>query len=156
MALTKCPECSKEVSSQAVACPHCGFPLANASKDSAQVELPKVEALPKSTAASPPQKPTPGCGCGGCLSVMLLILGVGSIIMGVFGFTKQKPTGQDTVITRGWLRAAIEKKPEFEIKKNFAEGPADSDERWGQAIFGIVCAGGGLWILRASYGTPKP
>ena len=28
MALTKCPECSREVSSQAGSCPHCGFPLA--------------------------------------------------------------------------------------------------------------------------------
>jgi hypothetical protein len=28
MALLKCPECGKEASSQARACPHCGFPLA--------------------------------------------------------------------------------------------------------------------------------
>jgi hypothetical protein len=27
MALVKCPECAKEVSDQAVACPHCGLPL---------------------------------------------------------------------------------------------------------------------------------
>lgn len=30
MALTKCPECNKDVSSQATACPHCGHPLAAA------------------------------------------------------------------------------------------------------------------------------
>lgn len=30
MALIKCPECGKEVSSQAVACPVCGFPIAKA------------------------------------------------------------------------------------------------------------------------------
>ena len=105
MALTKCPEYSKDVSCQAVACSQCGFPLANASKESAQVEQPEVEAVPKSTAASPPKKPTPGggavemfnrfvaqdasppkeptpgCGCGGCLSAILLILWFGSIIM---------------------------------------------------------------------------
>ena len=28
MALAPCPECAREVSSQAKACPHCGFPFA--------------------------------------------------------------------------------------------------------------------------------
>ncbi len=28
MALTKCPECRGQVSDQASACPHCGYPLA--------------------------------------------------------------------------------------------------------------------------------
>ena len=27
MALLKCPECSREVSSRATSCPHCGFPV---------------------------------------------------------------------------------------------------------------------------------
>lgn len=27
MALTNCPECEKEVSENAMACPHCGYPL---------------------------------------------------------------------------------------------------------------------------------
>jgi predicted amidophosphoribosyltransferase len=27
MLLTQCPECKKDVSSQATTCPHCGFPL---------------------------------------------------------------------------------------------------------------------------------
>jgi len=30
MALTKCPECRREVSDQAVACPHCGYPIRGA------------------------------------------------------------------------------------------------------------------------------
>ena len=29
MALIKCPECSKDVSTSASACPHCGYPLKN-------------------------------------------------------------------------------------------------------------------------------
>ena len=29
MAIIKCPECSKEISSAAIACPHCGYPIAN-------------------------------------------------------------------------------------------------------------------------------
>ncbi len=27
MALIKCPECEKDVSTEAVTCPHCGYPL---------------------------------------------------------------------------------------------------------------------------------
>ncbi len=30
MAMTKCPECRRDVSSDAAACPHCGKPLAKA------------------------------------------------------------------------------------------------------------------------------
>lgn len=29
MAIIKCPECGKDISDQAVSCPHCGYPLAN-------------------------------------------------------------------------------------------------------------------------------
>ena len=74
----------------------------------------------------------------------------------IIGISGRIGSGKDTVGEIIQKLCLTNKGPEFEIKKNFAEGPADSDERWGQAIFGIVCAGGGLWILRASYGTPKP
>ena len=33
MALSKCPECNKEVSTSATICPHCGFPLKDAKDD---------------------------------------------------------------------------------------------------------------------------
>jgi uncharacterized membrane protein YvbJ len=33
MALIKCPECQKEISSRALSCPHCGIPLIDAKKD---------------------------------------------------------------------------------------------------------------------------
>lgn len=36
MALTKCPECGKEVSTLASTCPHCGYPL----KGNGQTEKP--------------------------------------------------------------------------------------------------------------------
>ena len=32
MALTQCPDCGKEVSTSAVACPNCGAPIAGASE----------------------------------------------------------------------------------------------------------------------------
>lgn len=37
MALTKCPECRGQVSEQASACPHCGYPMANVSRRSRAV-----------------------------------------------------------------------------------------------------------------------
>jgi predicted amidophosphoribosyltransferase len=47
MALINCPECKREVSDQAAACPHCGLPIATQKPDpapaAAQVETPKVE-----------------------------------------------------------------------------------------------------------------
>ena len=33
MALTKCPECGKEVSTSAETCPHCGYPLKKVQKE---------------------------------------------------------------------------------------------------------------------------
>ncbi len=32
MALIQCPECQKQISEQAAACPHCGFPLREAAR----------------------------------------------------------------------------------------------------------------------------
>lgn len=32
MALIKCPECSREISDKAAACPHCGFPISKSSE----------------------------------------------------------------------------------------------------------------------------
>ncbi len=33
MAMIKCPECGKEVSDKAIACPNCAFPIAEAKND---------------------------------------------------------------------------------------------------------------------------
>ena len=56
MAMIKCPECGKEISSRANACPNCGCPIGSGSGGAAgekrQVEVvekvPVVEATPKS------------------------------------------------------------------------------------------------------------
>jgi hypothetical protein len=62
MAMTKCKECGKDVSDQAVNCPHCG--------------------APQSTAPSTPQKKS-----GGCLKAVILIgivVFLGSAFLSVF------------------------------------------------------------------------
>lgn len=46
MALIKCPDCGKEVSSQAVACPVCGFPIAKANPKGTVAIKVDVNAIP--------------------------------------------------------------------------------------------------------------
>lgn len=60
MALTKCPECSKEVSTQAAACPHCGCPLKATEQPSASTP-PTPTPAPQPAAASLPSPATLGC-----------------------------------------------------------------------------------------------
>ncbi|MCR4911309.1 MAG: zinc ribbon domain-containing protein [Bacilli bacterium] len=45
MALIKCPECGREISDQAVSCPHCGFPLAKIKEEQILVEKEKFQVL---------------------------------------------------------------------------------------------------------------
>jgi ribosomal protein L7/L12 len=45
MALIKCPECSNEVSDQAIACPKCGYPLQQAPQDAELEALIKQELI---------------------------------------------------------------------------------------------------------------
>ncbi len=39
MTLIKCPECEQDVSSEANACPHCGYPLSPTAHDSRPVQV---------------------------------------------------------------------------------------------------------------------
>ena len=51
MALVNCPECGREISDQAVACPHCGFPMKDSVKLRADGPLTKLpDAAPRSFA----------------------------------------------------------------------------------------------------------
>ena len=147
MALTKCPECGKEVSSKAVACPHCGFPLGTTPKEptqieqpqpipetadietfhrqvaSAQVEPPRADALPKIAGFTNPStsiQPESGFGCGGCFTIILLLVGVCSICMGLFGWTQKNRV---LAIPGGSIP--------------LSDKEASSDERTDQALFGV-------------------
>ena len=53
MALTKCPECGNEVSTAAISCPKCGYPIANLSS------TPKISAASSSINAMPIDEPFP-------------------------------------------------------------------------------------------------
>lgn len=67
MALTRCPECEREISDQAAACPHCGHPLQQAPLPEAQqtvIQQPQGSSLAKGV----------GSGFGGCLGILLFLL----------------------------------------------------------------------------------
>lgn len=80
MALIRCPECSREVSSHAPACPGCGYPL-------------------KAGAAQDPQPAWKSPGVWSRIATVLgasaiapwiarLVFGLGALVLGYFMFTK--------------------------------------------------------------------
>jgi hypothetical protein len=68
MALTECPECRKDVSSEAIACPHCGYRV-----------QPQKMAQPAPTAT--PTARGKSIGCGGYLAIIIVII----IVMAIIG-----------------------------------------------------------------------
>jgi DNA-directed RNA polymerase subunit RPC12/RpoP len=73
MALTKCPECGKDVSSQASGCPHCGFPLVKPAR-----EPPPI----RPQAISPKAAKKGGLGCVGIIVIGVVISIIASILPG--------------------------------------------------------------------------
>jgi hypothetical protein len=69
MALIKCPDCSKDVSDKAAACPHCGSPLAQT----------LTQAAPASSQTAPSQPQPQGCSP--------IVLFGGLFLAGAFAFT---------------------------------------------------------------------
>lgn len=46
MALIKCPECNKEISDKATACPNCGYPIAKVSASGiVKIRMPRTEQI---------------------------------------------------------------------------------------------------------------
>lgn len=73
MALGKCPECSRDVSDQATACPHCGHPLRVQPPQSPPSE-PRVQQTQISHKPGSSVARGIGGGFGGCLGVLLAII----------------------------------------------------------------------------------
>ena len=78
MALIKCPECQREISDQAVSCPHCGFPLAKRQKETPKrddIDFSSMEVLLKRGINN-------GVGLGqGILAVLTVVV---SIILTIY------------------------------------------------------------------------
>jgi hypothetical protein len=111
MALTNCPECGKQVSTQAPTCPHCGYPIAVTVEQTTQ----PATAPPSATSAAPsqptqvvdpssppPEKSNKGCiGCLGLLVVLLIMWGISKILPGDPNYQAGKAAGEEQ------LKAAI-------------------------------------------------
>jgi hypothetical protein len=96
MALISCPECKKQVSTLASACPHCGCPI------SVSAQAPRPRAVTQ-------EAPSPKAGSGfgvGCLILVILALAVG----GFLAFTN--PTESDMrkkIAEDGWVPVGFER-----------------------------------------------
>ena len=76
MPLISCPECGKQISDSATACPHCGYPLSS---------LPPVRA--RFSRRSTPLDDTSTNGAAGVVWLIVAIVGVPAVIFGfLFGF----------------------------------------------------------------------
>ena len=83
MGLTKCQECGKEISSWAVSCPHCGFPLGSTGSEAVppqnrlQPTSPIKSPPPTSISATDKGKIKKGrLGCAGTLLILFVIVGI--------------------------------------------------------------------------------
>ena len=101
MALTKCPECRKDISTYAASCPYCGFPRGSTARE----PLPQVvPPLPPNHPTPPPPRPATGSktdndkikkGCLGCAGVLAIVAFIG-LMAGLFGGDEKKePSGAD-------------------------------------------------------------
>jgi len=79
MALVTCPDCSREVSSNAVSCPHCGAPLRNAAK-------------PTVVAKEGFFLRTMNAGCLGCLGFVAFV----AVLTAVVGSDTQSDSSADS------------------------------------------------------------
>ena len=76
MALIKCPECGREISDVAAACPLCGFPIVK-SVDAAEASAPVSQAVRKAELGEAEKR----SGCGpSALGIMFLVFGLPALI----------------------------------------------------------------------------
>ena len=74
MALVKCSECGKDISTQATACPHCGCPLAAAPPGPGAPPSSPDSPQATNTPAGGSKKPAKGCaGCLGLVAIFIVV-----------------------------------------------------------------------------------
>lgn len=95
MPLMNCPECSRPVSNQAPACPHCGYPLAG----------PSPGQVPRPIVVQPPARSDTGSGVGKALGCLIVL-----VVAAVLAFTNPTETDMRQKIARdGWAPVGFER-----------------------------------------------
>jgi hypothetical protein len=80
MALTKCPECRGQVSDQASACPHCGYPLAGGTpRARAIVQIAVGLAVALVVGLGVLLQGRPGSGAPPILGILIIVFVVGLV-----------------------------------------------------------------------------
>lgn len=100
MALIKCPECGSDVSTEAAACPKCGYPIKKQEADSNP--KPQVSTQPVNQASS-----KKGSGCGATIFASLAIIVALLVIIGLLaGSCSGSSSGKtDNWNTESWAKS---------------------------------------------------
>lgn len=152
---TKCPKCSNpfriplpiDISDSDIA-----TPLTEESEQqiSQENESPKADATNSSVS-----KPTLSLIKIGWGPAIVILLGVAATLRSIFG-TEIEDRIDTLVVTRGWLRAAVEKKPEIEYIPVYGKRKMTGEERTGFLSVGLCClVGGGIWAVKRRPGVLK-
>jgi hypothetical protein len=167
MALAPCPECGREISDRAPACPHCGCP--RAARDASRAIAPRTERIP--VVASAPEErviwveqPSRwSLACGFCLGVLLAIGSLfclvitplallfpaffGVVLWGLWlqrGATYYRLTTQRlTILTGLWMKTA----EEIELYRV-------KDTRVEASLFQRFCHAGTITVISSDATTP--
>ena len=171
----KCPRCGKNFSTNPEAagrrtkCPKCSnpfriplpidvpdfdiaIPLTEESEQqvSQENESPKADAT--NSSVSKPSLSLIKIGWG---PAIVILLGVVITLQGIFG-TEIDGRIDTLIVTRGWLRAAVEKKPEIEFIPVYGKRKMTGDDRAPLIIIGLLgFVGGVIWAVKRRPGVLK-
>lgn len=171
----KCPRCGKKFSTNPEAagrrtkCPKCSnpfriplpldvpdsdiaIPLTEESEQQVSQENESPTADAPNSSASKPTLSLIKIGWG---PAIVIFLGVTTTLGGIFG-TEIEDRIDTLVVTRGWLRAAVEKKPEIEFIPVFGKRKMTGKDRAGFIIMGLLSfVGGVIWAVKRRPGVLK-
>lgn len=140
MAMINCPECKKEVSSQATACPHCGYPLIPTKTDKPPVTQPPL-AAPQGRSKAEKK----GKGCAGCLTIIVVIIvilyGIGKLSEGGGGAGSSGSGGSGGASTPHLTRAESEAVGVYLCQSPACTLRLSDDKTAGMMMNGDACEG---------------
>lgn len=123
MALIKCPECGRDVSSEAVSCPNCGHPIKKT--DVAQINAPQTCYTGSSTPKTPNKK-------NGCLTAFLIVLGVLFLIyvVGSIGSSSVSSSKKSIGSTQKTYPSATSKLSSYWSKQYYVDDFKQKTSKW--------------------------
>lgn len=171
----KCPRCGKNFSTNPEAagrrtkCPKCSnpfriplpidvpdFDIAIPLTEESEQQVSQENESPKADATnSSVSKPTLSLIKIGWGPAIVILLGVVITLQGIFG-TEIDGRIDTLIVTRGWLRAAVEKKPEIEFIPVYGKRKMTGDDRAPLIIIGLLgFVGGVIWAVKRRPGVLK-